>query len=171
MTGGHLRVVRPHGYRVVPKWSPKEQGKRPLLGVWADVGAAAGDGEDQALVAEDLDRAQCGIRPTPCSCWSCLTDGNGPFRHSLLAIGPLPQPGAGEFPHRGKQAEHAYGEQSNRQDGYLKQRVRAWVVRPDSEIPEEPDPREHHQQAYRTERDLVSRCHEADVAAGHVDPL
>src|SRR5215469_13850658 len=102
--------------------------------------------------------------------WSCLTDGSGPFRHSLLAIGPLLQPGAGEFPHRGKQAEHAYDEQSNRQDGYLKQRVRAWVMRPDSEIPEEPAAREHHQQAYRTERDLVSRYHEADVAAGHVDP-
>jgi hypothetical protein len=29
--------------------------------VWADVGAAAGDGEDQALIAEDLDRAQNGV--------------------------------------------------------------------------------------------------------------
>jgi hypothetical protein len=61
MTGGYLRVVRPHGYRVIPKWSPKEQGKRPLPGVWADVGAAAGDGEDQALIAEDLDRPQYGV--------------------------------------------------------------------------------------------------------------
>ena len=104
---------------------PKGGREAALLGVCAGVGAAAGDVEDQALVAEDLDRAQYGIRPTPCSCWSCLTDGSGPFRHSLLAIGPLPQPGAGEFPHRGKQAEHAYDEQSNRQDGYLKQRVRA----------------------------------------------
>jgi len=77
------------------------------------------------------------------------------------AIGPLPPPGAGEFPHRGKQAEHAYDEQSNRQDGYFKERVRAWVVRPDSEIPEEPAPREHHQQAYRTERDLISADHVA----------
>jgi hypothetical protein len=61
MTGGHLRVVRPPGYRVVPKWSPEEEGKRSLLGVWADVGAAAGDGEDQALIAEDLDRPQYGV--------------------------------------------------------------------------------------------------------------
>jgi hypothetical protein len=30
----------------------------PLLGVWADVGAAPGDGEDQSFVAEDLDRSQ-----------------------------------------------------------------------------------------------------------------
>jgi hypothetical protein len=29
-----------------------------LLGVWADVGAAPGDGEDQSFVAEDLDRSQ-----------------------------------------------------------------------------------------------------------------
>ena len=63
MTGGHLRVVRLHGYRVVPKWSPvpKGAGKWPLLGVWADVGAAARDGEDQALIAENLDRPQYGV--------------------------------------------------------------------------------------------------------------
>ena len=30
----------------------------PLLGVWADIGAAAGDGEDQSFVAENLDRSQ-----------------------------------------------------------------------------------------------------------------
>jgi hypothetical protein len=30
----------------------------PLLGVWADVGASPGDGEDQSFVAEDLDRSQ-----------------------------------------------------------------------------------------------------------------
>jgi hypothetical protein len=30
----------------------------PLLGVWADVGAAPGDGEDQSFVAEDLNRSQ-----------------------------------------------------------------------------------------------------------------
>ncbi len=30
----------------------------PLLGVWADVGAAPGDGEDQSFAAEDLDRSQ-----------------------------------------------------------------------------------------------------------------
>jgi hypothetical protein len=30
----------------------------PLLGVWADVGAAAGDGEDQSFGAEDLDGVQ-----------------------------------------------------------------------------------------------------------------
>ena len=87
-----------------------------------------------------------------------------------IAIAPLPRPGAGEFPHRSKQAEHAYDEQSNRQDGYFKERVRAWVVRPDSEIPEEPAPRKHHQQAYRTECDLISPYREADVPAGHVDP-
>jgi hypothetical protein len=33
---------------------------RPLFGVWADVGAASGDGEDQALLAEDIDGAQDG---------------------------------------------------------------------------------------------------------------
>ena len=46
---------------MVPKWSPQGAGKRPLLGVWADVGAAAGDGEDQALIAENLDRPQYGV--------------------------------------------------------------------------------------------------------------
>jgi hypothetical protein len=30
----------------------------PLLGVWADVGASPGDGEDQSFIAEDLDRSQ-----------------------------------------------------------------------------------------------------------------
>ena len=30
----------------------------PLLGVWAEGGAAPGDGEDQSFVAEDLDRSQ-----------------------------------------------------------------------------------------------------------------
>ena len=40
---------------------PKGGREAALLGVWADVGAAAGDGEDQALVAEDPDRAQYGI--------------------------------------------------------------------------------------------------------------
>ncbi len=30
----------------------------PLLGVWADVGASPGDGEDQSFVAEHLDRSQ-----------------------------------------------------------------------------------------------------------------
>jgi hypothetical protein len=30
----------------------------PLRGVWADIGAAAGDGEDQSFVAENLDRSQ-----------------------------------------------------------------------------------------------------------------
>ena len=29
-----------------------------LLGVWADVSASPGDGEDQSFVAEDLDRSQ-----------------------------------------------------------------------------------------------------------------
>ena len=45
-------------------WSPsgpQRAAKRPLLGVWADVGAAAGDGEDQALIAEGLDRPQYGV--------------------------------------------------------------------------------------------------------------
>ena len=149
---------------------PKGGREAALLGVWADVGAARGTVKTRPSLRRISTAHNTVSRPTPCSCWSCLTDGSGPFRHSLLAIGPLPQPGAGELPHRGKQAEHAYDEQSNRQDGHLKQRVRAWVVRPDSEIPEEPAPREHHQQACRTERDLLSRYHEADVAAGHVDP-
>jgi hypothetical protein len=30
----------------------------PLLGAWAHVGTAPGDGEDQSFVAEDLDRSQ-----------------------------------------------------------------------------------------------------------------
>ena len=30
----------------------------PLRGVWADVGVAPGDGEDQSFGAEDLDRSQ-----------------------------------------------------------------------------------------------------------------
>jgi hypothetical protein len=60
-TGGHLRVVRSHVYRVVPRWSPKEHEKQPLPGVWADVGAAAADGEDQTLIAEDLDGAKDSI--------------------------------------------------------------------------------------------------------------
>jgi hypothetical protein len=59
--GGHLRVVRSHVCRVVPRWSPKEDEKRRLLGVWAHVGAAAGDGEDQALITEDLDSVQYGV--------------------------------------------------------------------------------------------------------------
>src|SRR5262249_23506414 len=45
-------------------WSPDgPQGRTrsALLGAWADVGAAARDSEDQALLAEDLDRAQYGI--------------------------------------------------------------------------------------------------------------
>jgi hypothetical protein len=45
-------------------WSPsgpQRAGKQRLLGVWADVGAAAGDGEDKALIAEDLDRPQYSV--------------------------------------------------------------------------------------------------------------
>ena len=30
----------------------------PLRGVWAEVGAAPGDGEDQALISDDLDGVQ-----------------------------------------------------------------------------------------------------------------
>ena len=33
----------------------------PLRGVWADIGAAPGDGEDQALITEDLDSPQYGV--------------------------------------------------------------------------------------------------------------
>jgi hypothetical protein len=44
-----------------PQVVPKGARKWPLLGTWADVGAAAGDGEDQALIAEDLDRPQYGV--------------------------------------------------------------------------------------------------------------
>jgi hypothetical protein len=44
-----------------PQVVPKGAGKWPLLSVWADVGAAAGDGEDHALIAEDLDRPQYGV--------------------------------------------------------------------------------------------------------------
>jgi hypothetical protein len=33
----------------------------PLRGLWADVGTAPGDGEDQALIAEDLDSPQDGV--------------------------------------------------------------------------------------------------------------
>src|SRR5215831_19501859 len=45
-------------------WSPsgpQRSREAPLPVVWADVGAAAGDGEDQALIAEDLDRPQYGV--------------------------------------------------------------------------------------------------------------
>src|SRR5215510_5907400 len=44
-----------------PQVVPKGVGKRPLSGVWADVGATAGNGDDQALIAEDLDRPQYGV--------------------------------------------------------------------------------------------------------------
>jgi len=60
MTGGHLRVVRPRGYRVVPEWSPKEL-RSAIPDIWTDVGAAAGDGKAQALIAEDLDRPRYGV--------------------------------------------------------------------------------------------------------------
>ena len=33
----------------------------PLPGVWADVGAAPGDGEDQPLAAQDVDGPQYGV--------------------------------------------------------------------------------------------------------------
>jgi hypothetical protein len=46
---------------VVPKWSPRKQGETALFGSWADIGAAAGDSEDEALIAQDLDRAQYGV--------------------------------------------------------------------------------------------------------------
>src|SRR5215510_12862493 len=45
-------------------WSPsgpQRSREAPLPVVWADVGAAAGDGEDQALIAEDLDRPHYGV--------------------------------------------------------------------------------------------------------------
>ncbi len=61
MAGGHLRVVRLHGYRVVPKGT----GETALLGAWTDVGAAAGDSEDHAFIAQDLDRAQYGVAANP----------------------------------------------------------------------------------------------------------
>ena len=32
-----------------------------LFGSWADIGAPAGDSEDEALLAQDLDRAQCSV--------------------------------------------------------------------------------------------------------------
>jgi hypothetical protein len=44
-----------------PQVVPNGAGRRPLLGVCADVGTTAGDGEDQALIAEDLDRPQYGV--------------------------------------------------------------------------------------------------------------
>jgi hypothetical protein len=55
---------------------------RPLLGVWADIGAAPGNGEDGVPIAEDSTVRSTASRPTPHSCWSCLTDGSGPVRHS-----------------------------------------------------------------------------------------
>jgi len=44
-----------------PQMVPKEHGKPPLLGAAADVGSAAGDSEDQALIAEDFDGPEDGV--------------------------------------------------------------------------------------------------------------
>lgn len=41
-----------------PQVVPKGIGEAALLGAWADVGAATGDGEDEALSAQNLDGAQ-----------------------------------------------------------------------------------------------------------------
>jgi hypothetical protein len=65
--GGHLRVVRWHGYRVVPKWSPEGR-EAALLGAWADVGAAVGEGEDQALLRGISTARSTVARPMSCSC-------------------------------------------------------------------------------------------------------
>ena len=58
----------------------------PLLGVWADVGAAAGDGEDQSFVAEDLDRSQDRVTAYVMLLLELLDRWQGPLRHSPLAI-------------------------------------------------------------------------------------
>ena len=58
----------------------------PLLGVWADVGAAAGDGEDQSFGAEDLDGVQDCVTAYVVLLLELFIDGRGPFRHSPLAI-------------------------------------------------------------------------------------
>ena len=46
---------------MVPRWSPRKRGKRALFGSWADIGAPAGDSEDEALIAQNLDRAQYSV--------------------------------------------------------------------------------------------------------------
>jgi hypothetical protein len=58
----------------------------PLRGVWADVGAAPGDGEDQALIAEDLDRSQDRVTAYVMLLLELLHRWQGPLRHSRLAI-------------------------------------------------------------------------------------
>ncbi len=45
---------------MITLWPPTNA-ERSLSGVWADIGASTGHGEDQALVAEDLDGAKNGI--------------------------------------------------------------------------------------------------------------
>ena len=50
--------------RVDTVWSPSgppRSWEAPLPDIWTDVGAAAGDGKDQALIAEDLDRPRYGV--------------------------------------------------------------------------------------------------------------
>jgi hypothetical protein len=45
-------------------WSPsgpQGSGQTALFGSWADIGASAGDSEDEALIAQDLDRAQYSV--------------------------------------------------------------------------------------------------------------
>ena len=45
-------------------WSPggpQRSGETALFGSWADIGAPAGDSEDEALIAQDLDRAQYSV--------------------------------------------------------------------------------------------------------------
>jgi hypothetical protein len=54
---GCLAACMPCGPQVVPKGN----GKVPLLGVAADVGAAPGDSEHQALIAEDFDGTENGV--------------------------------------------------------------------------------------------------------------
>jgi hypothetical protein len=44
-----------------PQMVPRSTGSPPLLGVAADVGSAAGDSEDQALIAEDSDGPEDGV--------------------------------------------------------------------------------------------------------------
>jgi hypothetical protein len=58
----------------------------PLLGVWADVGASPGDGEDQSFVAEDLDRSQDRVTAYVVLLLELLHGWQGALRHSPLAI-------------------------------------------------------------------------------------
>jgi hypothetical protein len=65
-------------------------------------------------------------------------------------------PDVGERAYRSKHAEYADDEKHDRQDSYIEERVRAWMVRPNSEIPEGPAAKDHRGNACYSKCDSTS---------------